>query len=109
MGKTFKPQRVGPECIKMCIMSCRAGIDHLVDDLSKIKALQSRLETIAQVLESVLLDTEEHLEDNLHKYKLHWLHGKTEVVEGKSIADAFSRAGYGQGALRALDYFKEVS
>jgi len=42
-------------------------------------------------------------------FKLHWLHGKTETVEGYDIADACRRAGIGNGALPALDYHEEVS
>lgn len=43
------------------------------------------------------------------KFKLYWLDGKEEVVEGSSIADAFTKAGYGAGAIRALDYHEEVT
>lgn len=39
---------------------------------------------------------------------LHWLNGKTEEVKGTTIADAFTNAGYGAGALGALDYYEEV-
>lgn len=39
---------------------------------------------------------------------LHWLHGKTEEISGYDIADAFSKAGYGGGALGALDYYEEI-
>lgn len=39
---------------------------------------------------------------------LHWLDNRTETVYGESISDAFMRAGYGAGALRALDYYEEV-
>lgn len=42
------------------------------------------------------------------RYMLHWLHGKRNVVEGSDIADAFRKAGYGGGAIRALDYFEEI-
>ena len=42
------------------------------------------------------------------KFKLHWPDGKVEVVEGHDIADAFTRAGYGAGAIRALDYYEMV-
>jgi len=42
------------------------------------------------------------------KFRLHWLHGKTEIIEGNDITDAFNKAGYGAGALRALDYYEEV-
>ena len=46
---------------------------------------------------------------NLMKtFRLYWLDGKTEIVEGETIAKAFSNAGYGGGAIRALDYYKEV-
>lgn len=41
-------------------------------------------------------------------FQLFWLNGKSEIVKGTSIADAFTRAGYGAGALGALDYYKEV-
>lgn len=41
----------------------------------------------------------------MNKYTLYWLGGKREVVEGNDIADAMNRAGYGNGALRALDFF----
>ena len=45
----------------------------------------------------------------MNKYNLHWLDGKQEVVEGNDIADAFSRAGYGLGALPALDWCDEIT
>lgn len=38
----------------------------------------------------------------------HWDGGKDETLQGESAADALNRAGYGQGAIRALDYFEEV-
>lgn len=41
-------------------------------------------------------------------YRLFWLDGTTQDIQGESIADAFMRAGYGNGALRALDYYKEI-
>jgi len=42
------------------------------------------------------------------KYKLYWLDGKTEKIEGLTLADAFSKTGYGAGALLALDYWEEI-
>ncbi len=43
------------------------------------------------------------------KYKLYWMiAGKTEIVEGVNIVDAFTRAGYSAGAIHALDWFEEV-
>lgn len=40
-------------------------------------------------------------------FKLHWIDGKIEDVEGKDIVDAISQAGYGNGAMAALDYWRE--
>ena len=42
------------------------------------------------------------------KFKLHWLDGKTSIVEGRTIDEAMNNAGYGSGALRALDYWEPV-
>lgn len=44
----------------------------------------------------------------MKKFKLHWLGGKTEKIEGKGIADAFRRAGYGLRLLEVLDWWEEV-
>lgn len=41
-------------------------------------------------------------------FTLYWLDGLTEQIFGYDIADAFRRAGYGAGALKALDYYEEV-
>lgn len=41
------------------------------------------------------------------KFTLFWLSGKREVIEGDGIASAMTKAGYGMGALRALDFFAE--
>ena len=40
-------------------------------------------------------------------YILHWLDGKDEEVQGETIREAYMNAGYGDGAIRALDYFEE--
>jgi hypothetical protein len=37
-------------------------------------------------------------------YTLYWLDGKREVIQGNDIADAMTKAGYGQGAVKALDF-----
>lgn len=37
-------------------------------------------------------------------FTLFWLDGKSEIVHGKDIADAMTQAGYGQGAVPALDF-----
>jgi hypothetical protein len=40
---------------------------------------------------------------------LHWRGGHTEEVVGATIAQAMTYAGYGAGALPALDYYEEKS
>jgi hypothetical protein len=44
----------------------------------------------------------------MKRFRLFWLDKTMEDIEGYDIADAFRRAGLGGGAIRALDYFKEV-
>lgn len=39
--------------------------------------------------------------------RLYWLSGETEIVRGTTIADAMNKAGYGGGAVTALDFYKE--
>lgn len=41
------------------------------------------------------------------KFTLYWLDGKREVVEGNSISEAMTLAGYGGGAVRALDFYAD--
>ncbi len=38
-------------------------------------------------------------------YVLYWRSGTHELVEGETIEDAFTNAGYGAGAVRALDFY----
>lgn len=40
-------------------------------------------------------------------YRVYWRDGKSEVLNGNSISDAFNRVGYGRGALGALDFYGE--
>lgn len=42
------------------------------------------------------------------KFILHWMGGKTEEVQGDTIAAACNNAGIGAGALPALDYYEKV-
>lgn len=44
----------------------------------------------------------------MRKFVLHWADGQVETVIGSSIANAFTLAGYGGGAISALDYYEEV-
>lgn len=51
---------------------------------------------------------EQGKEETMKKYKLYWLDGRTEIIEGYDAVDAFNRAGIGRGALSVLDYYEEV-
>jgi len=42
------------------------------------------------------------------KFRYYWFTGNVEILSGKDSADALNKAGYGAGALRALDYFEQV-
>jgi hypothetical protein len=44
----------------------------------------------------------------MRNFILVWKDGKREQVSGNDIADAYSRAGLGAGALGALDHFEEL-
>lgn len=75
----------------------------LINRLRQLPATQStdcydfeRLERIAKELEE-------------NQFILHWLDGKTEVIVGNGIKDAFNRAGLGAGAISALDYYEMVT
>lgn len=41
----------------------------------------------------------------MNTYTLFWLDGLRNIVMGKTIADAMNAAGYGAGAVRALDFW----
>lgn len=40
---------------------------------------------------------------------VYWLDGKLEHMSGKTIQDAFTRAGYGAGATNAIDFYDQSS
>jgi len=40
-------------------------------------------------------------------YTFYWLAGDREVFEGSDPADALNKAGYSNGAVRALDFYAE--
>lgn len=40
-----------------------------------------------------------------NKYTFFWLTGNREILEGTDAADALNKAGYGNGAVRALDFY----
>jgi hypothetical protein len=39
------------------------------------------------------------------KFTLYWLSAERQVIEGDTIEDAFTKAGYGNGATKALDFY----
>lgn len=41
----------------------------------------------------------------MNSYTFYWLDGDRNVFDGDSPADALNKAGYSQGALRALDFW----
>lgn len=41
----------------------------------------------------------------METFILYWLTGEKEIVKGETIEDAFNDAGYGTGALSALDFY----
>lgn len=40
-------------------------------------------------------------------FTLFWLDGKSELVQGETVEQAMTNAGYGNGALKALDFYAE--
>ena len=44
----------------------------------------------------------------MNTYVFHWRDGTNEVLAGDSAADALNRAGYGRGAVAALDYYEHT-
>lgn len=43
----------------------------------------------------------------LRSFTFFWLTGQREVFKGTTPADALNKAGYGHGALGALDFFAD--
>lgn len=45
----------------------------------------------------------------LVQFEVHWIDGKVDIIEGKSVMDAFERAGIANyGCLNLIDYYKKV-
>jgi len=42
----------------------------------------------------------------MKKYKFHWLDGKETIGFGENVSNAFAKLGFGNGALRSLDYYE---
>ena len=47
------------------------------------------------------------MKDGDKQFTLYWRTGKREVVSGRDPAEAMTLAGYGGGAIRALDFYAE--
>jgi hypothetical protein len=45
---------------------------------------------------------------SIKTFTVYWRDGKKEVLKGRTFADALNQAGYGQGALPALDFYDDV-
>lgn len=45
------------------------------------------------------------MKDNIKYFTLYWLNGSRNVIKGASIEDAFAKAGYGRGAIKAVDWY----
>lgn len=43
----------------------------------------------------------------MNKFTFYWRDGKHETLDGTDPANALNNAGYGNGALRALDFYKK--
>lgn len=63
----------------------------------------------APLLDRYLVHPEalEPVEPPARTFRLHWHDGSESLVTGPTIAQAMTAAGYGNGALAALDYWRE--
>ncbi len=39
------------------------------------------------------------------KFVFYWLHGKTTILTGESVEQAFTNGGYGSGAVKGVDFW----
>lgn len=81
-----------------------------------IKQSGNEIADLEKIIREVFLSHNEALEEieKLKKtqierrFKLFWKNGTSEILSGTSIKDAYTKAGYGGGSIRALDYYKEI-
>ena len=70
----------------------------------------SHKEEIADFIESNIYSIAVHFEDlrimKKNLYRFYWLDGTTTVWEGYAPEEALTKAGYGAGAVRALDFYE---
>lgn len=43
------------------------------------------------------------------EFRIYWLSGKTEIVTGRTIQEAFKNHGYGGGAVHGIDWYDTKS
>jgi hypothetical protein len=44
----------------------------------------------------------------MKKFKIYWLDGKTEIIEGKTIRDAWIKAGLNMVHVSLVDKYEEI-
>ncbi|MCK5610198.1 hypothetical protein KAR91_50455 [Candidatus Pacearchaeota archaeon] len=44
----------------------------------------------------------------MKRFKLHWLDGSKNIVQGDDITSAVNSAGFGAGSIGALDYWEQL-
>ncbi|AYP69257.1 hypothetical protein Pylas_003 [Klebsiella phage Pylas] len=45
----------------------------------------------------------------MHTFKFYFLDGSVEQGKGTSVSDAFTKLGYGAGAIASLDYYEQLN
>lgn len=74
------------------------------DHYPRIRELIKR-GTVVKIEAKQLPQTDEKAFGGTSPWTLFWRDGKRQVVHGSSFPDAMNKAGYGQGALAALDFY----
>lgn len=91
---------------KVC-KNVECGATGEIVDQTDFCSEECKTEHVCRVL---ALDT---LSQKDRTFTLHWLDGKKETIRGygtqmDALKAALTQAGYGNGAMRALDYWEEV-
>jgi len=47
------------------------------------------------------------METVLKAFTIFWLTGRAEIIKGHSVGNAMSKAGYGAGTIRVIDFYAE--
>jgi hypothetical protein len=83
------------------------SLDKLISHLRQIEQdVPNKDDLINEVRAMLRRDHPEFLDDPVNKpFTIWWKGGKREVIYGPTIEDAFSKAGYGGGAVAAVDWY----